>query len=274
MSRVAAALVLVLSAALPASAANSIVGTWELISASPVTAADSDPHGTANHKLHFTTDGVMYVVEPSAKLSKSSPSVRYLFDGRKRTVIASDGHRESNPTKIAGDTMTVTTREGGTLVYRRLDADRELAPISLEVVAVEGAHKPPVIHYDDRDSSKLPMRDRIRGVWEAVQYADVDAGDVPPFGFPNDKFVITDKTVTIVPPNETAITRAHPTGNYVFGGDKLIVDKDEVWKISFDRWQRLVIRRADATITMRLITRSTSTIPKLPVKIALYKEKE
>ena len=278
MRRVAAALLLMLAIANFAIAANPIEGTWELVAISPVSGDESDPHGIKNHKLHYTADGRLHIIDPDAKLTKTTPEARYSFDGRTRTIMLANGSTQQNAVAVNGNTMTIEVEDGGTMTYRRLigerACDRELAPISVEVIAMKDGRYPKVT-YDERDHSKEPMRDRVRGIWEAIAYGQVPAGDFPPFGFPNDKYVITDKTVAVVPPNATKIdATSMPTGTYTFAGDKLIVDGKDVWKIRFDRWQRLIIQRDDATITLRLITRATSPIPELPVKIALYDDKE
>ena len=266
------AFLLLLAAPLLAADAKSIRGTWELVDASPVTLVESNTHGMENHKLYYADDGTLWLIGAQQTL-KDGSAAKYTFDGQKRTVTLPDDTVSTDPVAIHGDTMVVSLISGRKLTYRRLHGtkpyDRPLPPVSHEVLA-RADDKPQVrVTYDDGDYSKQRLGERIRGVWESVQYSHV-RNELPPYGFPNEKYVITAGTVALVAPNETK-TRSDATYGYKLNGDKLLIlDKDpSTWTISFDRWNRLVIDNGEYQVALRLIRKPTDRIPEIPVRIAL-----
>jgi hypothetical protein len=262
---------LLLSNALPLEAASKIEGTWELVAMTPVSPSEGDPHGMPNQKMYFDGEGKVYLIAPDAKLAGDTAVARYEFDGKTRKVTLPDGSVRTNPVTIEGDTLRVSLETGETLTYRRLTGerayDRELAPVSVERIATKDQHDQPEPAYDSADHSKEPVAQRIRGVWEVVRWSHIH-GDMPQYGFPNDKYVITDQQVAQVAPNETKISDTSHSGKYHVDGNTLVVG-DQTWKFTFDRWQRLVLTRDDGELTLRLIQKATATIPAIPVKIAL-----
>jgi len=270
MSRVS--LWISLALILLAADAKSIRGTWELVDASPVTLLDSNSRGLENHKLYYADDGVVWLIGAGGTL-KDGSAAKYTFNGRARTVTLPDGTVSTDPVSISGDTMIVTLISRRRLTYRRLRGanayDRALAPESREVLA-RADDKPQVIAaYDDRDYSKQPLAERIRGVWESVHYSHLRE-EPPPYGFPNEKYVITATTVALVAPNETKAKAESTYGCKVRGDRLIILDKEpSTWTISFDRWKRLVIDNGEYRVALRLLSKSTERIPEIPVKIAL-----
>ena len=251
-------------------AASAIVGTWERVAASPVSLMNSDPHGWSNHKIYYAPDGKVFLLEPEEKLALTTQSFRYRYDGKVRTLIAPDGQEHSNPVAIKGDVMTVTTDEGGTFTYRRMSGprpwDRELEPRSVLVLASDAAQvREPA--YDRNDYAKQPLEERVRGVWEVVRYSRVDHHDLPPYGFPNDKYIFDGKRVSMVAPNVTTIDPER-SGSYRVVGNVMHVD-DERWDVSFNKWGHLVLDQKEFVVTLKLIRKNTGTIPLLPVRIVL-----
>jgi hypothetical protein len=263
---------LLLAPLLLAADAKSILGTWELVDASPVTLVDSNAHGMENHKLYYADDGNVWLI-PAAGTIRDGSAAQYTFDGHKRTVTLPDGTVSTDPVAISGDTMIVTLISKRRLTYRRLHGanayDRALAPESREVLARADDRPQVLVTYDDRDYSKQPLAQRIQGVWESVYYTKL-RDEPPPYGFPNEKYVITARTLSLVPPNETK-AKPDSTYGYKLKGDKLVVlDREpSTWTLSFDRWKRLVIDNGEYQVTLRLVTKSTDAIPEIPVKIAL-----
>jgi hypothetical protein len=257
------------SMALPLRAADphAIEGMWQLVAASPVAPADVDPHGMVNQKLYFSKDGKIFLLRPDEKLSADVPSATYEFDGKMRKVTLPDGNVRNDPAKVTGDTLSVTMPDGQQLTYRRItgaDADqRTFAPMSVEVVA-NGKPPAPEPKYDESDHSQQPLAERLRGVWEVVRYAKV-SGDVPPHGFANDKYVIDDQQIAVIAPEAKSADRKLP---YRILGDSLVLG-DATWSVTFNRWQQLVLTREDAEVTLRLIQKSTTSVPAIPTKIAL-----
>lgn len=265
-------LLLLFPATLLAADAKSIRGTWELADASPVTLVDSNTHGMENHKLYYADDGTVWLIPADGKL-KDGSAATYTFNGHARTVTLPDGTVSTDPVAISGDTMIVTLISKRRLTYRRLHGanayDRALPPESREVLARADDKPQVLVLYDDRDYSKQPLPQRIQGVWESVYYTKL-RDEPPPYGFPNEKYVITGNSVALVAPNET---KAKPDATYGYklnGGKLLILDKDpSTWTLSFDRWKRLVIDNGEYQVTLRLISKSVDRIPEIPVKIAL-----
>lgn len=257
------------SMALPLRAADphAIEGMWQLVAATPVAAADVDPRGMVNQKLYFSKDGRIFLLRPEEKLTADIPSAAYEFDGKVRKVTLPDGNVRTDPAQVTGDTLSVTMPDGQQLTYRRItgaDAEqRTFAPMSVEVVA-SGKPPAPEPKYDESDHSQQPLAERLRGVWEVVRYAKV-SGDIPPHGFTNEKYVIDDKQIAIVAPDAKSADRKLP---YRILGESLVVG-EATWSVTFNQWQQLVLTREDAEVTLRLIQKSTASVPLLPTKIAL-----
>ncbi len=269
------AFVLCFITALSLRAAGSIVGTWELIDATPVSLRSSDPHGIANHKLYFTADGRMFIIAPDEKLDPNDTPVSYTFDGTVRTLTLPGGEIHRSAVKLSGNTMHVKTEDGVTFTYRRLTGDRAfdrtIEPRSVELLDKEDhAPQPQQPKYDTADYSKVPLAQRIRGVWEIVGYRNVKF-EPPPYGFPNDKYLITSSEVAMVPPDATKV-EGESRGKYHVEGNTMVVDDGSRWSLAFNQWQQLVLTRNDAEITMRLISKDTAKIPPLPIKIVLHDE--
>ena len=253
-------------------AAGNLVGTWELIDATPVPFNGSDPHGIVNHKLYFTADGRMFIIAPDEKLEQANQPVQYTFDGSVRTLMLPGGETHHSEIALAGDTMRVKTEDGVTFTYRRLSGDRafdkQIEPRSVEILSVPGQDQTTAPKYDTTDYSKQPLASRIRGVWEVVQYRGVKF-EPPAEGFPNDKYVITATDVAMIPPTATKV-EGESHGKYRLEGNTMVIDDGSRWTVSFNPWQRLVLKREDAELTMRLISKNTSAIPALPIRIVLF----
>jgi len=257
-------------------AAGNIVGTWELVDATPVPYNSSDPHGIVNHKLYFTADGRMFVIAPDEKLDAANNPVKYAFDGSVRTLTLPGGEVHESQVHLDGDTMHVKTEDGVVFTYRRLKGerafDRQLEPRSVEVLMVADGEPAATPKYDARDYSRQALAQRIRGVWEIVQYRKIKF-DAPSDGFPNDKYIITADQVAMIPPTATRI-EGESVGSYRLQGNTIVVDDGSRWTVSFNKWNRLVLARGDAELTMRLVSKDTKTIPALPVRIVLHDPEE
>jgi hypothetical protein len=223
-----------------------------------------------NQKLYFSKDGRIFLLRPEEKLTADIPSAAYEFDGKTRKVTLPDGKVRNDPAQITGDTLAVTMPDGQQLTYRRIPGEhadeQTFAPISVEVVATGKTIAEP--KYDDADHSQQPLAERIRGVWEVVRYAKL-SGDVPPHGFPNEKYVIDAKQIAIVPPDAKTTDRRLP---YELANDAMLVATGQApatWSVSFNPWQQLVLTREDAEVTLRLVQKSTDSVPVLPTKVAL-----
>ena len=257
-------------------AAGNIVGTWELIDATPVSFNSSDPHGIINHKLYFTADGRMFIIAPDEKLEPANTPVQYTFDGSVRTLTLPGGETHRSEVVLKGNTMLVKTEDGVTFTYRRLTGERafdqKIEPRSVEMLSVALSAPSATPKYDTADYSKQPLASRIRGVWEIVQYSGVKF-EPPAEGFPNDKYVITADEVSMIPPTATNIG-GESHGKYHLDGSTMVIDDGSRWAVSFNPWQRLVLQREDATLTLRLVSKNTNKIPALPIRIVLFDPEE
>ena len=261
---------LLLLALLPLRAADphAIEGMWHLVAASPVAPADIDPHGMINQKLYFSKDGKIFLLRPDEKLSADTPSATYEYDGKIRKVTLADGNVRNDPAQVTGDTLSVTMPDGQRLTYHRVTGEnanqRTFPPMSVESIASSRTPAPEP-KYDESDHSQQPLAERLRGVWEVVRYAKL-SGEIPAQGFPNEKYVIDDKQIAIVAPEAKTGDRKVP---YRILGDSLVLDADTTWSVTFNPWQQLVLTREDAEVTLRLIQKSTTSVPAIPAKIAL-----
>ena len=254
-----------------ASILATIVGTWERVAASPVSLMDSDPRGFSNHKVYYTPDGKVFILEPDEALSITSVAFRYRFDGKALTLVTPGGEEHTTSAAIKGDIMTVDTEGGGTFTYRRMSGhrpwDRQLEPRSLLILKSNDGQYAPEPRYDTRDYSKQPMAERVRGVWEVVGYSRVEPRELPPYGFPNDKYVFDGRRVSMMPPNVSNVDPDR-SGVYQIRGNAIHVD-DERWTLSFNRWGHMVLDQGEFVVTLKLISKKTATIPIIPVRIAL-----
>jgi hypothetical protein len=257
-----------------------VIGTWLLVAATPVSMMDSDPRGLLNHKSFYRADGRLFMFAPDRPLTVADPSLPFRIEGATRIVTLPDGKESRAGIAIDGDVMRITMKDKRVLTYRRVLDQRPLdaafAPISVESVTMPET-RPPEPRYDMRDYSRLPVRERIRGIWEAVRYRRVRSDEMPTNGFPNDKYVVTDRLFSMSAPDEAHVDPQR-TGTYRFINDHQIVIGEgadaATWSVSFDQWGRLVIEQPEAEVTLRLITRATNTVPPLPLRIALLEPAE
>jgi len=256
--------------------ANRLVGTWELIEASPVSLMDSLPGGVANRKEYYAPDGKLYFLRPDEKLGSNPPVATYSFDGTRRRIVAPDGKVAETPVVfLPGDRMKLVHRPSDEWTYARLTGpaayDLELEPRSVERLATNSGDVVPLPAYDTRDYSSLPPADRIRGVWELAAVKGVPGRDIPPYGFTNDVWVMTAGRLCVVRPSTTladgvcALAMLSDGSLHVAGP----VEHSGTYAVAFDRWQRLVLSGPSGTRSFKLLGRDTSAVPLLPVRIVL-----
>ena len=275
---------------------SEIEGAWELIDVSPVDAMDSPPNSLCSDKDYYSPDGKLYIIEATEKLQEDTPNVSYSFSEGKRTVTTPDGKKITTPVNFVGDNlMLLTFSKNNIWTYRRIEGekayDKPIEPRSLLVLRVA----PPIkqmsnqdVTYDTNDYSKLELKDRIIGVWEAISYKDVAPQNAPPYGFPNEKFILTpDGKFYMASPEEQSLKDQTPEQYSV--KDKSVVVGIPKGKhiaptpppggkieqmVSFNQWGHMVWKSSDAEISLKLITRDYKNIPILPYKIALLELKK
>lgn len=275
---------------------SEIEGTWELIDISPIDAMDSPPNGLSNRKEYYSPDGQLYIIEATEKLQKDSPHVSYSFSDGKRTITTPDGDTFTTPVKFVGkNLMVLTFAENNILTYRRIEGerayDKPIEPRSLLVIRMA----PPIkqmsnqdVTYDTNDYSKLELKDKIIGVWEAISYKDVAPQNAPPYGFPNEKFILTpDGKFYMISPQEQSL-KDQKAEQYSVNDKSVVVGIPKgkhiaptpppggkiEQMVSFNQWGNMVWKSSDAEISLKLITRDYKNIPILPFKIALLELKK
>ncbi len=274
---------------------SEIEGTWELIDVSPVDAMDSPPNGLCSSKDYYSPDGKLYIIEATEKLQEDTPNISYSFSDGKRTITIPDGRKITTPVKfVSNNLMVLTFSKNNIWTYRKIEGekayDKPVEPRSLLVLRVA----PPIkqmsnqdVTYDTNDYSKLELKDRIIGVWEAISYKDVAPQNAPPYGFPNEKFILTpDGKFYMASPEEQSLKDQTPEQYSV--KDKSVVVGIPKGKhiaptpppggkieqmVSFNQWGHMVWKSSDAEISLKLITRDYKNIPILPYKIALLELK-
>ena len=260
-------------------AANRLVGTWELVEVSPVNLQDSIPVGVPNRKEHYAADGKVFVLRPDEKLGSTTPAGTYTFDGTKRRLVTPDGKTVETPVVfLSPDRMKLVHGPSDEWTYSRLTGpaayDRELEPRSVELVKSDSGTTEPMPAYDTGDYSSLPLEQRLKGVWELASVKDVPRADLPPYGFTNDVWVDTGTRMICVvrPGSSLSVGRCAPAalkdGSLELTGE---APHSGTYAVSFDRWQRLVLKGTGTagTRTFKLLSRDTSVIPRLPVRIVL-----
>ena len=259
-------------------AANRLVGTWELVEVSPVNLQDSIPVGVPNRKEHYGADGKVFVLRPEEKLGSTTPAGTYTFDGTRRRLVTPDGKTVETPVVfLSADRMKLVHGPSDEWTYSRLTGpatyDLELEPRSVEIVKSDSGTAEPMPAYDTGDYSSLPLEQRLKGVWELASVKDVPRADLPPYGFTNDVWVHTGTRICVVRPGSSLFVGACASAALKDGSLEVTGETEHTgtYAVSFDRWQRLVLKGTGTagTRTFKLLSRDTSAVPRLPVRIVL-----
>lgn len=256
---------------------TSVVGTWELVYVAPTDVELTEPRGITNTKMYFTADGKVTGIKPDERITEKTQFGNYKFDG-KRVTLTREG---SQPYAVGvsfpdSETMLFSPPHASQRKFKRIAGPNiELEPKSLQLVKVSsGAFPAGETAYDTGDYSKLPLEQRIRGVWEIISYRKVPRNQAPPYGFFNDLWVIKDNSILITRrnakgPNElpySLVTNNIMLSASVLGGP---TETRLEWKASFDKWGHLILDRQNAQIVFKLISKDTAKTADVPIKIVL-----
>ena len=256
-----------------------IVGTWELTYVAPQDIQNTMPGGVTNTKMHFTTDGHLFVLKPDVISLQGATPTDYAFDGTTLKISAPGGQTRLMKVSFPDqETMVVTQQFESQRTFKRLSSfDKKLEPESLQLVTDKSSYASPTT-YDVKDYSGLSLADRLKGFWEVIAYENVPRNQAPPYGFFNDIWTIKADTVTISrrdPPATDSVTFAFVNGHISSSGIGLggpagsIID----WTPAFDEWGHLVLDSAYCRVVLKLISKGKESTPAVPLKVVLLRLK-
>jgi len=258
---------------------DAITGTWELIYVDPQTMSDTDPRGITNFKIHFTNRGKVFNLMPDEKLTENSHSADYTYEDKKLTILDGDNEPYIIYVTFPDSLKMMFNSESGTRIFRRLlgenAASQIIEPKSLQLVRTDKTvnHDNYEIKYDTTDYSSLPLFKRLTGTWETIEYREVPQGEMPPYGFFNDIWVFTEKTIMVQ--NRAGSDTVQIS--YLPGKEEIFVTAGnqslDAWKVSFNKWGHMVIDISGGKVLLKLITKETASIPEIPLKVVLLKMK-
>ena len=269
-------LVLNSARALPA---DDIQGTWQLIEVVIPSLVESNPRGIPAVKEHYSADGRLYFIAPTAAMDSKTQWASYQIEGNRRTVRIGNGPPYVATIAFPGpDELIVTQRAGDRWRYRRLKGNKapnqRIEPLSVEVLKSKDGDQLAATEYDTRDYSALPPDKRLVGVWEVIARGNVLRQEAPPYGFLNDVWVFDGSMVsTIIRANSNAQPPAKRT--YAVSGDTIHIEsgasKAASIHMSFNSWGHLILDfKGRNRVTLKLISKAASDNPALPpLKIVL-----
>jgi hypothetical protein len=262
-----------------ASPTDDIQGTWQLLEVVVSSLADSNPRGIPAVKEHYSADGRLYFIAPTAVMDSKTQWASYQIEGSRRTVRIGNGPPYVATIAFSGpDELIVTQRAGDRWRYRRLKGNeapnQRIEPLSVEVLKTKGGDQQAATEYDTRDYSALPPDKRLVGVWEVIARGNVLRQEAPPYGFLNDVWVFDGSMVsTTIRAKSNAQPLAKRT--YAVRGDTVDIEsgssKGASIHMSFNSWGHLVLDfKGRNTVTLKLISKAASDNPPLPpIKIVL-----
>jgi hypothetical protein len=265
---------LLLAASTASAAANNpLLGSWRLVAAIPGNMQDSSPNGIRNLRLRFGADGKAVLVDPSETLSQSTTRNAYSVDGNTLTLQIGEGEELHGAIEtLPGDGRSITYLESGmTWSLRRIpDAaieTQKLPPESVQYIPPATLAEVEAYKYDESDDSQLPNAQRVVGQWEVVEISGYGAGDFPPYGAPNEVWILDGKQLTrhdFHHPKEPVSSEYHVAGDALLG-------KGGAIPFSFDAWGRLVIgdEAGERTVMKRITHDAKRKLQMPPVRIVL-----
>jgi hypothetical protein len=254
---------------------QSLTGTWELVYVAPVSGDDSDPRGITNIRLHFTQDGKLYSLLPEDTLSPGMIPANYTFRNNILTIIPPEEDSVIISLSFSDpDNFSFSRDEGPLRSYRRIvspdAANKPIEPKSLQLIYTNdtSSYKIP---YDNNDYSARPFHERLRGTWEVIAYENINAPDMPPYGFLNDLWTFYNDELKVL----SRIDQNEISAKYILGESEIVITPEsgevQVTKARFNEWGHLVIDSGKEIIKLKLITKNTGSIPNIPLKVVLLK---
>ena len=246
---------------------------WELVEVSPVTMFDSNPRGWPNQREFYTAEGELCLLQPHETFPEIRRCVDVTFSDDQRLVSTPDGKQHSATiVDLSATNAVLDFPDGSRFEYRRIEDDGFEVPIrphSLHVLQVSSG---PQIRASDVHYVEPPQNGSGRslvGVWEEIEHRNVPYRDLPPYGFPNMKWVFDDASVAAIAADAVDVP-ANAGAPYTREGEWLIFgDSEERLGISFNRWGDLELKTPSGTIVLRQLTDDPQDIEAIPAKVTL-----
>jgi hypothetical protein len=258
-------------------AQNSLVGTWELTYVAPQGIENTMPGGVTNTKMYFTSDGRLFALRPESTSLQEATSTTYAFDGKILKVTVPGGR-----TRIIGvsftdqETMVFKQQFESQRTFKKISSyEKRLEPKSLQLVVDNSNYRPTII-YDTKDQSGLSEPERIKGVWEVIALENVPQNQAPPYGYFNDLWTIDAQKVSITRRNPPAfdsvpcsLEKGHLSSSGLSLGGPAGSKVD--WTFNFNEWGHLVLESSYCRVVLKLVSKSTESVPSVPLKVVLLK---
>lgn len=254
--------------------ASLVPGAWELVELSPVSMMDSNPRGFANHREYYRGDGSICFLRPSEAFSEVKNCLAVRFDGNSRVITGPDGsERFSTVIDISKDLVTIQFPDESIFSFKRLDDRNGLLPIKPQSLHVLEVNEGPQLRAQDVNYLNVPRsaaKRQLVGVWEVIEYRDVPSNDMPPYGFPNYKWVFEKERWAQISPTSDQVSEDE-WFQYTFDGAVLRFEGGEAEKVnvSFSRWGDLLLSAQSEQMTLRQLTTDPDEIPVLPFKVCV-----
>lgn len=272
------ALLFMITAALSSCAvAHSLVGVWRLVEVNALGMQDTPPYGQINRKEVYTDDGRLLVARPDAPFAEARTMGTYEVQDSVRVFNSPEGETVATPIQwIDADHFFFEFNPGERWYYSRVtgpDAQNaEWEPRSVAVIRVSEEDGPTLrdFPYDVSDDSAMRWEKRLVGAWETIRVGGraVSGPDTPPYGMPNDRFLIgADQTLRKVRANNEADGEAV---HFTVAGSKLTLVEAQVdlafW---FNRWGQLVLEQPGMQTILKRISLDPAKAPAGPFVVVL-----
>lgn len=246
---------------------------WELVEVSPVTMMDSNPRGISNHREYYTTEGKVCFLEPVETFPAVLNCLDVSFSLGRRLLVAPDGEEYSSEVLgLTSASFSLRFPDESVFEYQRLDDAAIEAPIrprSLHVLRVAEGEQLTARDVEYLDPSTVEQPRTLLGVWEVIEHSDVPYMDLPPYGFPNEKWVFTNSHLFRVAPDGTRLADAESQLYTRAADDLRLADEEESLRINYNPWGDLVLTSPRGAVTLRQLTIDAARIPAIPTKVAL-----
>ena len=276
-------LLLIMTATLVSPAVGaSLAGVWRLIEVNSLPGEETQPRGFLNRKEIYTSDGKLLFVSPDAPASAATPMGAYAVHEGVRIFTAADGNETATAIQwIDADHFFFEHSPGECWHYARVTganaADQQWEPRSVEVVRTGPVGTGPTLRdfkYDVTDDSAMPWEKRVIGAWETIKVAGraVSGPDMPPYGMPNDRFLITAKgTMQKVKANGQTDRDSEIVPVEIKANTITVAGTDFSFNFWFNRWGQLVFEQDGLQTVLKRISFDPAKAPAGPFVIVLLR---